>query len=449
MSQTRDEFLLAGRRQGGWFMAMSVAATWIWAPALFVSSQQAYENGLAGVFYFCFCNTITLGIFGWVAQRADRQLKRQGYTFPQVIRERFDKKTHAIYLLVFLSVLLCSFATQLLAASSLLATYTGAPPLAVSVFITGLVLSYSLYRGLVASIATDVVQLAVVYVGALVVVPLAISRAGGFHVVQSGLGGVSGGHLSPLDAKVFLSFGVFVSINHLFALYADQMHWQRAFAIRAGEQSSTYRLAMLCFLVVPVGLSLLGFLAAGLARSGQLVVKNPGLVGSEVIQNLLPGWAMAVFALVILCGLMSTLDSIVMALASIASVDLLRSPSDGGGAKELRRIRIAMVVMSLLGLGLASVPGITILGMFLFYGMLRLAVATPTLAVIFDARVTARGLFSGVLLAVVVAVPVYLVGVAQGSLALKLGATLVAVLASGGVTLLLRAPGPRTAAPLR
>jgi Na+/proline symporter len=422
-------------------MAMSVAATWIWAPALFVSSQQAYENGLAGVFYFCFCNTITLGIFGWVAQRADRQLQRQGYTFPQVIRQRFDKKTHAIYLVVFLAVLLCSFATQLLAASSLLATYTGLPPLAISVTITVLVLSYSLYRGLVASIATDVVQLAVIYVGALVVVPLAISRAGGFHLVQSGLGGVSGEHLSPLDAKVFLGFGVFVSINHLFALYADQMHWQRAFAIRAGQQASTYRLAMLCFLVVPVGLSLLGFLAAGLVRSGQLVVKNPGLVGSEVIQALLPGWAMALFALVILCGLMSTLDSIVMALASIATVDLLgTSARDDGSTTDLKRIRIAMIVMSLLGLGLASVPGITILGMFLFYGMLRLAVATPTLAVIFDSRVTSRGVFSGVLLAVVVAVPTYLVGVSWDSFTLKLGATLVAVLAGGGVTLLLRAP---------
>ncbi len=422
-------------------MAMSVAATWIWAPALFVGSQQAYQNGLAGVFYFCFCNTITLGIFGWVSQRADGQLKRRGFTLPQVIRERFDKKTHLIYLLVFLAVLLCSFATQLLAASALLSSYLGLPKLAISVVITLLVLSYSLYRGLVASIVTDVAQLAVIYVGALIVVPYAISQAGGIDVVVSGLGGVSGEHLSPIDAKVFLGFGVFVSLNHLFALYADQMHWQRAFAIRKGKQRATYNRAMACFIVVPVSLSMLGFLAAGMVRSGSLTVDNPGLVGAEVIQALLPGWAMALFAFVLLCGLMSTLDSIVMALASLASVDLFDAYTKPETSKgDLRRIRVAMVILSLLGLALANVPGITILGMFLFYGMLRLAVATPTLAVIFDDRVSARGVFLGVLVAVVVAVPTYLIGVTQGSFALKLGATLVALIVSGGLALLLRQP---------
>lgn len=30
----------------------SIASSWIWAPAIFISSQQAYANGLAGFLMF-------------------------------------------------------------------------------------------------------------------------------------------------------------------------------------------------------------------------------------------------------------------------------------------------------------------------------------------------------------------------------------------------------------
>ena len=38
---SKEEFLVAGRRLGRWESAFSVAATWIWAPALFVAAQKA------------------------------------------------------------------------------------------------------------------------------------------------------------------------------------------------------------------------------------------------------------------------------------------------------------------------------------------------------------------------------------------------------------------------
>ncbi|MGE4352204.1 MAG: hypothetical protein AB7E52_08460, partial [Bdellovibrionales bacterium] len=42
-------FMAAGRQVPWWLGAVSLAITWIWAPALFISAQQAYQNGLAGV----------------------------------------------------------------------------------------------------------------------------------------------------------------------------------------------------------------------------------------------------------------------------------------------------------------------------------------------------------------------------------------------------------------
>ena len=46
------EGFCVGNRNTGWFVsALSIAATWIWAPALFTSTENAYTKGFAGLFF--------------------------------------------------------------------------------------------------------------------------------------------------------------------------------------------------------------------------------------------------------------------------------------------------------------------------------------------------------------------------------------------------------------
>ena len=40
-----ESFHVADRNIGTLVSALSIAATWIWAPSLFVSGQQAYQSG--------------------------------------------------------------------------------------------------------------------------------------------------------------------------------------------------------------------------------------------------------------------------------------------------------------------------------------------------------------------------------------------------------------------
>ncbi len=65
-NQDRTEFLLSGRKVGVIFGAMSAAVSWVWAPALFVGSQKAYEQGMSGIFAFCFPNFFALIIFSFI-----------------------------------------------------------------------------------------------------------------------------------------------------------------------------------------------------------------------------------------------------------------------------------------------------------------------------------------------------------------------------------------------
>ena len=43
-----EQFCVGNRKTGWMVSALSIAATWIWAPALFTSTENAYTKGFAG-----------------------------------------------------------------------------------------------------------------------------------------------------------------------------------------------------------------------------------------------------------------------------------------------------------------------------------------------------------------------------------------------------------------
>ena len=69
----KTSFLVARRELNTFQGSMSVAAAWLWAPGLFISTQQAYVNGLVGHFWFCLGNFLTLGFFAYFAHRLRQQ----------------------------------------------------------------------------------------------------------------------------------------------------------------------------------------------------------------------------------------------------------------------------------------------------------------------------------------------------------------------------------------
>ena len=57
-------FMVANRKVGVLVASFSIAATWIWAPALFVSAQKAFQQGLVGFGWFFIPNVLCLIFFG-------------------------------------------------------------------------------------------------------------------------------------------------------------------------------------------------------------------------------------------------------------------------------------------------------------------------------------------------------------------------------------------------
>ena len=410
--KNRAEFLVAGRSLGVWLAALSIAASWIWAPALFVASQKAYDQGLPGVFWFTFPNVLSLVLFAPLAFRI-RKLFPAGFTLPQLMRRRHGRAVHVLYLIQFLGLQICSFAVQILAGAVLIQSLTGLRFAVVALILVVTALIYSTMGGIRASIVTDFVQMTLILGITAVTVPWVISIAGGLVVVTAGLGGASGEFRNLFDPGVAYSFGIPVTIALLSGPIGDQQHWQRAYALKSDRDViKAFLLGSLLFVIVPISLSCLGFVAANSEVSQGWSINNSQLVGPIAVSNLLPPFMSVVFSLMLLSGLCSTLDSVLCAVSSLAAVDLIGSSSDGtpDAAKDRRQVRIArisMLALAVLGLSIALIPGLTVVHLFLFYGTWRASTMIPTVLTLFWKRLHRKAVFTAILGSLLLGAPVY------------------------------------------
>lgn len=456
-------FLVAERNVKWWLGAASIAASWIWAPALFVSVQMAYQKGLAGIFWFTFPNIIALLIFIFLAPKI-RQKLPYGYTLPQWIKFRLQsERVHKMYLFSYFFYQLMAVAVQLFAGGSLVSFLTGISLVNVMVIMAVTVLIYAFISGLESSFVTDFIQFILIIVGVVVVVPWAIQVAGGWSMVAAGFGGATGQFKNIFDPSVAFSFGIVTAIGLISGAISDQQYWQRAFAIKKNNLVSSFIFGAIMFGIVPVVLSALGFLAA----NGSLGIALPvgvdvSMVGVATVSRLLPLSAVALFVIMLLSALYSTLDSGVVAASALYVTDvvkysgreneILKKIDEGqtlsSEEKEIgdklddygvRNSRIAILGITILGLLVALtvtyIPGFGLKHLWWIFNTVAACVAVPTVLSLYWSRLDARGVFWGVLVAFVTGVPLFVYGNVIDQPVWIVGASLFIVLVSTGFCL--------------
>lgn len=121
-----EGFHVADRRIGSVIAAMSIAATWIWAPSLFTSSEMAYTRGIPGMFWFTVPNVLCLILFIPFAKRIRAQYP-EGITLTGYMAERYHSgKVKGVYSFQLGALTVLSTAVQLLAGGKTLALINGA-----------------------------------------------------------------------------------------------------------------------------------------------------------------------------------------------------------------------------------------------------------------------------------------------------------------------------------
>ena len=145
-----------GSRSENWILsALSIAATWIWAPALFVSTEKAYSAGWIGLFWFLVPNALCLVIFIPFAKRIRKEMP-EGMTLSGYMKEKYKSDgVKRVYLFQLIGLSVLSTGVQLLAGSQILSAVTGISFKAMTILLACIAISYSLFSGIKASMLTD------------------------------------------------------------------------------------------------------------------------------------------------------------------------------------------------------------------------------------------------------------------------------------------------------
>ena len=441
--KTKEEFLVANRSMPWLLTAFSMAATWVWAPSMFVASEKAYTQGLAGVFWFVVPNVLTLILFAFFANKM-RKLRPDGWTFSDYIREKYSKRCHNLYLIESFGLQTMSFAVQLLAGATIFSKITGISFTATTIVMAVCPLLYTFASGIRSSIVTDFWKMLWIVIVLLLGLPIMFSSAGP-NALFNGLGGITGDFGSLFSATgimVALSFGIPTTIGLLSGTFGDQMFWQRVFCVKADKVKRTMITAAFIFAAVPISLAVFGFFAAGTG----LAISDTQLTNVGAVMAFCPKCFLYLFFVLILSGLISTVDSIICAVSSVAGHDVVKRLSMNEKwhgriqkniflfilfANEVRAARFAMIVVTIIAILIANIPGLTILYLFLLYGTLRSSVMLPTVFAILGKRMSERGLFYGILTSMIVGLPIFAYGNFTGNIPMIVFGSLFTILASG------------------
>ena len=252
-NDNKTSFLVARRELNTFQGSLSVAAAWLWAPGLFISAQQAYVNGL-------------VGLFSYFAKKI-RTNSPKGFTFSGYLRERFSGRVQSLFVVEMLLLATCAFAINLLAGSKTIEILTGINYTLATVLMAGVAILYSFRTGLKATVITEIIKILVVWTGVIILVPWVISAAGGWSTVVAGLGGKTGLGGSIFGTSfawgIFTGFGAAAFLGHLGGPWGDNSFYQRAFSIKKDSIIPSYVIASFVFIVIPICMGLLGFVAAG------------------------------------------------------------------------------------------------------------------------------------------------------------------------------------------
>lgn len=418
--KTGEDFNVGNRNMGTVISSMSVAATWIWAPALFTSAEKAYSNGFAGLFWFLVPNVLCLLVFIPFAKKIRREMPH-GITLSGYMYQKYDSKpVRNIYLFQLTMLTVLSTAVQLLAGGKILSLVMGLPLWLMTIILAVIAFSYSSISGIRASVLTDGIQMVFLLIACAVFIPWALKMNGGLSAIQ--LTGATGEYTSLFTGKgleVFLGFGLPTAIGLFAGPFGDQCFWQRAFSIRQEKIGKSFSLGSVLFAIVPLSMGILGFIAAGIG----FVPADVGQVNFELIKAIFPPWVIVPFMFMLISGLLSTVDSNLCAISSLTT--------DISKKKNATIGKIAMVALLIVGILIANIRGLTVTHMFLFYCTFRATTMLPTIMTLLKVKLTGTGVTAGIITALVVGLPIFAYGTISGISTYKTVGSLTTVLSAG------------------
>ena len=291
---------------------------------------------------------------------------------------------------------------------------------------------------------TEIFKISVLWLGIILVVPWAWSASGGLtETVAAGLGGITGQGAGLFHNEfvigVFMAVGISTTLGHLGAPWGDGGFYQRAFAIKPKSIIPAFIGGAFVFVFIPLMIGSLGFMAAGMEL--EIPKKMVGMTTIISIASVLPSWTVLVVVFMLLSGLVAVLDSHLNSASALASHDLKAKykKAEKSDASSVAWGRGGMLALAFGALAIANWPGITMLTIFLFFGVMRATVWWPVMLHLWRPNlINEKGMFYGIVIAFLIGFPMFFYGrVMGGGAMLTMCGTFIAIFGSGALSVLI------------
>ena len=376
--RSADDFLTArnsvGRGRLTATLVASVMGVWI----LLSAPEAGAGFGVAAVVGYGIGEAIPMLVFTRIGPRI-RELLPRGHSITEYARARFGTAMYGFVVLVSALYMFVFVAAELTGIAGALSLVAGVPQWQTAVLVGGFVLLYTSYGGLRATIVTDTVQ-------AVLVLPLLALVVGGVVVALGGPVDVYAGvaetdpSLLELTNVAGLQFGMALAFAILGAELVNQTWWQRVYA--AEDDAAVvggFRAASGINGLLVVVAALLGVVAAGhsdVVTDVSSAAYNADVAVFVLIESVFGEWLLLAVVLLALILVVSSVDSLFSALASLVAADLprlLATPDD----RTLRLAGRALTVVVAVAAIVVSLRARSVLRLFFFADLLGAAVAFP------------------------------------------------------------------------
>lgn len=326
-SATLDDFSASGRNMSLSVCAISIIATWFGSGPMMGSAAAAYSGNKLEVLRDPLVSGISLLIAGFFFVRIYNRSKR--LTHVEFLETRVGNMAGVFSSFVNLIAGTIWLGGVLFAFGVVFETLTGQSAVLGILGGTFVIVVYTMLGGLKAVAATDVMQMAFIMIGVLILFFIVLGDAGGWDNVASRLPGHAFS-FTPVEYTPggwFDYFQVWVS-SGLVAIGVVSVV-QRAMAAKSEQ------VAQNAFYIGGIGYLLFGFIPVTIGYIAAVTmpgVENPNaIIPILAIEHLHPV-LVAVFVGAVISAIMSTSDSILLGCGTVISVNLLpriiKSPSD-------------------------------------------------------------------------------------------------------------------------
>lgn len=314
-----EEYFLAGRKLGGFTLAMSIITTYTSASSFIGGPGMAYALGLGWVLLAMIqvpTTFLTLGIMG---KRLSRFSKATGaVTISDFLRHRYKSSFLAVitslFMLVFFMAIMLA---QFIGGARVLEATTGAPYQIGLIFFAITVIIYTTLGGFRAVVLTDLVQGFIMLFAAMAVLWGVIDAGGGLEKIMATLATIDPGLVSPtgpnnaIPVPFMLSFWVLVGLGVLGLP-------QTAQKCMAFTDEKSLRQAMVVGTITIGFILLCTHLTGALGRAVIPDLEAGDLIMPTLIVTLMPPFFAGLFIAGVLAAIMSTISSmLIMSSATI------------------------------------------------------------------------------------------------------------------------------------